>query len=121
MARQPFVHICYLLQVLVPWELGGHPLPVSLKVNAVLNIYTSSSFQGSTCDLCGILQASTRKCMQEVTDAISAKVHNFVHFDQDQASQHAKAVGFPQISGFPWVQGTINCTHRYSDLWDIKL
>ncbi|XP_038649471.1 putative nuclease HARBI1 [Scyliorhinus canicula] len=107
MSRELVGHICHLLQDLTPWGLGRYPLPVTVA----LNFYASGSFQGSTGDLCGILQASSHKCIQEVTNAIFVRAANSVHFNRDQANQESRAMGFTLISVQPQVQGVIDCTH----------
>ncbi|XP_078410195.1 uncharacterized protein LOC144687674 isoform X2 [Cetorhinus maximus] len=54
MSRDVVAYICLILQDLTPQGLGGHPLPVAVKITAALNFNATGSFQGSTGDLCGI-------------------------------------------------------------------
>ncbi|XP_067910356.1 putative nuclease HARBI1 [Heterodontus francisci] len=87
---------------------GGHSMPVAIKITVALKF---GSFQGSTGDMCGASQAAAHHCVKEVTNALFKRADNNVHSEIDPDSQAERALGFRVITGFPQVQGVINCTH----------
>ncbi|XP_067888770.1 putative nuclease HARBI1 [Heterodontus francisci] len=79
---------------------GGHPMPVTLKITVVLSFYTSGSFQGSTGDMYGDLQAAAHYCIKEVTNVLFQRVGDYVRYRTDPDSQAERAVRFGAIAGF---------------------
>ncbi|XP_041041196.1 putative nuclease HARBI1 [Carcharodon carcharias] len=91
--------------------VGGHTMPVELKVSVALNFFASGSFQASAGDLCGMSQAAANHCFKVFIDAIFRSVHEFISFSVDNTSEANRARGYAAIAGFPKVQGIIACTH----------
>ncbi|XP_067885131.1 putative nuclease HARBI1 [Heterodontus francisci] len=87
-----------------------HPMPAALKITGALNIYTSGSFQGSTGDTCGVSQAVACHCIKDVTNALIKRAGDYVCNRTDPDSQSERAIRFVTITGFPRVQGVIDCT-----------
>ncbi|XP_067848358.1 pirin isoform X1 [Heptranchias perlo] len=111
LSHQVIADVCRLLQEeLLRAGPGGHALPVVVKVNTALNFITSRSFQGSTGDITRISQSSVHKCIRQVTDLVCQGI-DYVNFPIEDISQTERAVSFHSLTGFPWVQGAIDCTH----------
>ncbi|XP_067884687.1 putative nuclease HARBI1 [Heterodontus francisci] len=91
--------------------VGGHPMPVALKVTVALNFYTSGSLQASTGDMCRISQSSAQHCIKVVTDAVFRRANQYIKFQTDSARQAEETRDFNTIAGFPMVQSVIDCTH----------
>ncbi|XP_067865187.1 putative nuclease HARBI1 [Heterodontus francisci] len=110
LSRETVTSLCEILAMGVASNcVGGHPMPVALKVTVVLNFYASGSFQASSADMCGVSQASAHHCIKVVTEANHA--NHFINFKMDFASQAETARSFSTIAGFPMVQGVIDCMH----------
>ncbi|XP_067885115.1 putative nuclease HARBI1 [Heterodontus francisci] len=112
LSRQIFTDICSHLEAdLCPREPGGHALPVTVKVTTALKFFMSGSFRGSAGDICRISQPAAYNHITQVTNALFAKVANYIHSDTDDTSQTQRAVCFASIVEFPQVYGVIDCTH----------
>ncbi|XP_067909481.1 putative nuclease HARBI1 [Heterodontus francisci] len=104
--------LCEMLAVDVSsYCIGGHPMPVALKVTIALNFYASGSFQASVADLCGVSQSAAHHCIKVVTDALFQRANHLITSKTDNTSQAERARGFSTVSGFPMVQSVIYCTH----------
>ncbi|XP_067892380.1 putative nuclease HARBI1 [Heterodontus francisci] len=111
MSREAVTYLCILLNNdLQPLGFGDYPMPVALKVTVALNFYTSTSFQGSTGDLCGVSQSAVHRCIREVTDPLYRRAGDYVSFRTDPESHVERAVEFGAIAEFPQVQGVIDGT-----------
>ncbi|XP_067866984.1 putative nuclease HARBI1 [Heterodontus francisci] len=112
LSQETVTSLCEMLAVDVSSNcIGGHPMPVALKVTIALNFYASGSFQASAADLYRVSQAAVHHCIKVVTDALFRHANYFITFKTDDTSQAERARGFSTISGFPMVQGVIDCTH----------
>ncbi|XP_067852837.1 putative nuclease HARBI1 [Heptranchias perlo] len=112
LSQQVVTDICSLLQEqLLPAGLGGHGLPVAVKVTTALHFFAPGSFQCATGDISTVCQSSARKCIRQVMDGLFARASNYIHFPRDDNSQNEWAVGFASLAGFPRVQDAIECTH----------
>ncbi|XP_067901236.1 putative nuclease HARBI1 [Heterodontus francisci] len=107
LSRKTVTSLCEMLAEDVSSNcIGGHPMPVALKVTIALNFYAYGSFQASATVLCGVSQAEAHHCIKVVTDALFQRANHFITFKTDNTSQAERARGF----SFPMVQGVIDCT-----------
>uniref|UniRef100_UPI00398F7083 putative nuclease HARBI1 n=1 Tax=Pristiophorus japonicus TaxID=55135 RepID=UPI00398F7083 len=83
-------------------------LSIETKVTIARNFYTTGSFQSATADISNISQFSAHRSIWQVTDALYKRSLSFLMTREKQVEWQA---GFVQISGFPRVQGAIDCTH----------
>ncbi|XP_067849550.1 putative nuclease HARBI1 [Heptranchias perlo] len=112
LSRLVVADICMLLQAeLLPDGPGGHALPVTVEAISTLNSFASGSFQGATGDITRISQSSAHKCIRQVTDGLFTRTSDYVNFPIYDISQTERPVSFHSLTGFPWMQGTIDCTH----------
>ncbi|XP_067865220.1 putative nuclease HARBI1 [Heterodontus francisci] len=112
LSRETVTSLCEMLAVDVSSNcIGGHPMPVTLKVTVSLNFYASGSFQASAADLCGVSQAAAHHCIKVVTDALFQRGNQFITFKADNTCEAERARGLSTISVFPMEQGVIDCTH----------
>ncbi|XP_067888741.1 putative nuclease HARBI1 [Heterodontus francisci] len=84
MSREAVPHLRALFNDdMQPMDLGGHSMPVALKVTAALNFYASASFQRPTRDLCGVTQSAMLRCIRDVTNALYWRASDYVRFTTD--------------------------------------
>ncbi|XP_067896072.1 putative nuclease HARBI1 [Heterodontus francisci] len=112
LSQETVTSLCEMLGAEVASNcVGGHPMPVALKLTVALNFYASGSFQASSGAMCGVSQASAHHCIKVMADAIFRRANQFIKFKTDATSQAKTARSLSTIAGFPMAQGVIDCTH----------
>ncbi|XP_071487649.1 putative nuclease HARBI1 [Diadema antillarum] len=99
-----------ILPAITPVTNRGFPLPPVTKVCAALQFFASGNFQLTDGDTIRISQPSVSRCIAAVSDALTARVGNYVRLPpQDDLNQNKDR--FYRKAGFPGVVGLIDGTH----------
>ena len=85
-------------------------LPATLQVLVALRMYATGCFQNLVADTIGIDQSTASRTIHRVTNALVARMHEWVRLPTQQQADRTKAK-FLRMAGFPNVVGCIDGTH----------
>ena len=85
-------------------------LPATLQVLVALRMYATGCFQNLVAETIGIDQSTASRTIHRVTNALVARMQEWVQLPTQQQADRQKAK-FLRLAGFPNVVGCIDGTH----------